>query len=303
MATNALATFNQPLDILPFDPAIGDEVEAAGVAFGDLVETTGMAIAKTQLRLDMNSAATAQALAQTQVDVIAARETIYDDSGNISDQVDHTMKLPLINFIDPVFYEWSHVRLQGQFYAMEVATATEARQKQYTKQSRTGQAGLLVLFGGGQTKNSYSSNTTQTGSESARDTSIGRMRMNSLLRPREDVTVPKPTQVIQGPNIQILQGQFTPNETDGVLQSRQMEVIIQYFTRAGEPIPNKEFSVETGGLSWEYTNPAQRQTDANGTVSITLRRYFADPEADTTPANFIVTVRKGMLNNSTTVQM
>lgn len=303
MANNALTTFNQPLDILPFDPAVGDEVEAAGLAFGDMVETTGQAIAKTQLRLDLNSAATAQALAQTKVDVIAARETIYDDSGNITNQKDHTMKLPLINFIDPVFYEWSHVRLQGQFYAMEVATATEARQKNYTKQDRTGQAGLLVLFGGGRTSSSTTTNEVERSTQSASDTSVGRMRMNSLLKPREDVAVPKPTQVIQGPNILILQGEFTNNENNGVIESRQMEIVIQYFTRSGDPIPNKEFSIESGGLSWEYTNPAQKQTDGDGTVSITLKRFFPDPEADITPVNFIITVRKGMLSNSTTVQM
>ena len=301
MANTQITTASSTLDILPFDPAVGDEIERAGIAFGDLVETTGQAIGATQLRLDLNSAATAQALANTQVDVIAARETIYRDDGTIDDQVDHTMKLPLINFIDPVFYEWSHVRLQGQFYAMEVATAATAHEKRYTKQSRTGQAGLLVLFGGGHTGSSESTNVVDRENTTARDTSIGRMRMNAMLRPRADVSVPKPTQVIQGPNIAILQSEFLPDNTGGFLSARHMELVIQYSTRQGDPIPNKNFSVETNGLTWEYSGA--ELTDADGNLSIVVTRSFVDAEADVTPTNFIITARKGMVSNSITIQM
>jgi hypothetical protein len=301
MENTELTTSSSSLDILPFDPAVGDELDRAGVAFGDLVETTGQAIANTQLRLDLNSAATAQALATTQVDVIAARETTYHDNGTINTQVDHTMKLPLINFIDPVFYEWSHVRLQGQYYAMEVATAAKAHSKRYTKQSRTGQAGLLVLFGGGRTSSRSSTTVIDRESTSARDTSVGRMRMNALLRPRTDVSVPKPTQVIQGPNISILQSEFTPDNTGGFLSARHMEIVIQFSSREGNPIPSKEFSIETNGLTWEYTGA--HVTDADGNVSLSLTRSFVDAEADTTPTDFIVSARKGMVSNSVTVQM
>lgn len=301
MNENELATSSSTLDILPFDPAIDDELDRAGVAFGDLVETTGEAIANTQLRLDLNSAATAQALATTQVDVIAARETTYHDNGSIDSQVDHTMKLPLINFIDPVFYEWSHVRLQGQYYAMEVATATQAKQKNYTRQTRTGQAGLLVFFGGGRTSNRSSSSVVERESTSSRDTSVGRMRMNALLRPREDVSVPKPVQVIQGPNIAILQSEFIADSSGGFLSSRTMEIIIQYTTREGDPIAGKSFSVDTNGLTWQYTSAGI--TDSDGNVSVTLIRNFVDAEADTTPADFIISARKGMVSNSITVQM
>ena len=301
MANTQLMQSSSTLDILPFDPAIADEVGRAGVAFGDLVETTGQAVAATQLQLDLNSAATAQALATTQVDVIAARGTTYRDDGSIDSQIDHTMKLPLINFIDPVFYEWSHVRLQGQFYAMEVANAATAHERRYTKQSSTGQAGLLVLFGGGRTATRSSETVIDRGTTEARDTSIGRMRANAMLRPRTDVSVPKPTQVIQGPNIAILQSEFTPDNTGGFLSARHMELIIQYSTREGNPIPGKEFSVDTGGLTWEYTGA--HVTDADGNVSITLTRSFVDADADTTPTDFVVTARKGLVSNSITVQM
>lgn len=302
MATPQLPVASSRLDILPFDPSVSDEIGRAGVAFGDLVETTGAAVASTQLSLDLNSAATAQALANTQVDVIAVRETIYDDNGGISDQVDHNMKLPLINFIDPVFYEWSHVRLQGQFYAMEIADAATAHQKNYTRQDHTGQSGLLVFFGGGSTGSSSRTTMVDTGRTASRDISIGRMRMNAMLRPRADVSVPKPTQVIHGPNIAILQSEFTPDNTGGFLSARHMEVVIQYSTRQGSPIANKEFSIETSGLTWEYATESH-VTDAEGNVRITLTRSFVDAEADTTPLNFVITARKGLVSNSITVQM
>lgn len=301
MPNTQLPTMSSSLNILPMDPSVGDEIGRAGTAFGDLVQTTGQAIANTQLRLDLNSAATAQALANTQVDVIAVRETIYHDNGTIDEQIDHTMKLPLINFIDPVFYEWSHVRLQGQFYAQEIADAATAHQENFTKQRHSGQAGLLVIFGGGSSGRSQSKTTTDQTRTSSQDTSIGRMRMNALLRPRADVSVPKPTQVIHGPNIAILQSEFVPDNTGGFLSARHMEVVIQFTTRQGAPIANKELSVETSGLTWEYTGA--HTTDAQGNVSIQLTRSFVDADADTTPANFVVTVRKGMVSNSITVQM
>ena len=301
MANTQMTTASSTLDILPYIPDVGDEVDQAGVAFGDLVETTGEAVASTQLRLDLNSAATAQALANTLVDVIAVRETIYNDNGSIDDQVDHTMKLPLINFIDPVFYEWSHVRLQGQFRAMEVATAATAHQKNYTKQTHTGQAGLLVLFGGGSSGKRESTNVIDRSNTTARDTSIGRMRMNALLRPRADVSVPKPTQVIQGPNLAILQSALSDDNTGGFLSARHMDLLIQYTTRQGDPIPGKNFAIETNGLTWEYSGA--EITDADGNLSITVTRTFVDAEADTTPTNFIITARKGMVSNNVTVEM
>ena len=56
------------------DANVSGEISQAGVAFGDLVETTGMAVAETQNRLNTTSADSATALASTQVDVIAVQE-------------------------------------------------------------------------------------------------------------------------------------------------------------------------------------------------------------------------------------
>ena len=42
-------------------------------------------------------------------------------------------------------------------------------------------------------------------------------------------------------------------------------------------------------------------TDASGQIQIELRRDFLDEDADTTPANFIITARIGLVSNSVTI--
>ena len=95
------------------DANVSDELRGAGIAFGTLVERTGAAVAATQLQLDTSSAATASALAATLVNVIAVREQVFRDDGTLDHVTNHVRPLPLISFIDPVFYQWTSVRLQG----------------------------------------------------------------------------------------------------------------------------------------------------------------------------------------------
>ncbi len=97
------------------DANVSDELRGAGIAFGTLVERTGAAVAATQLQLDTSSAATASALASTLVNVIAVRERVFRDDGTLDHVTNHVRPLPLISFIDPVFYQWTSVRLQGEF--------------------------------------------------------------------------------------------------------------------------------------------------------------------------------------------
>ena len=68
------------IDLSPAKDLSG-AMQSAGMSFGRLVAFTGQAVADTQMRLNETGAAMATALATTQVDVIAAQESIYDDSG------------------------------------------------------------------------------------------------------------------------------------------------------------------------------------------------------------------------------
>src|SRR5437868_3103499 len=91
----------------------GADLAGAGNSFGALIKGVGMAVADTQLKLTENSAETTSTLASTLVDVIAVQETDIDDRGNITASKSHVQKLPLLNFVDPAFYNYSRVKIEG----------------------------------------------------------------------------------------------------------------------------------------------------------------------------------------------
>ena len=101
---------------------VSGQLNTAGMAFGDLVRLTGQAVANTQQELNKTAADTTSALATTLVDVIAVQEVEYDDTGTVTGAQTFTQKLPLIDVVDPVLYQWSQVRLQGRFTASQFAT-------------------------------------------------------------------------------------------------------------------------------------------------------------------------------------
>lgn len=303
MSDNPIVPVGQPTLALAANANVADEGKAAGVSFGALVKATGMAVGTTQAALNDNSAATATALATTLVDVIAIQERIYDDLGNVTDAKSHSLKLPLINFIDPVFYQWSRVRLQGYFYAREFASDSSTSSTVTTVSAGGGASFGGFLFGSGR----FNLGTTSTSLdvETSSDTSYGMVRMNALLEPRRDIGIPRPTQVIQGPSLAIIQGEITNVPATGTPDSRTMSLLIEYRKRDGSPIAGKSISIETNGVPWSFdTTPAQ--TDANGQLPLTLKRDFVQPAnpgdpIDTSPQEFVVSARIGLVQNSTTV--
>lgn len=278
---------------------ISDELGQSGAALGTLIQKTGLSVADTQNRLNTSSADSASALAQTVVDVIAVEEKVYDDSGNLDSINTHTRKLPLINFIDPAFYQWSKVRVQGQYYAREFASAQSSGTYSIKQKSGSGHSGFLVLLGGGYNTGTTKATGTERNRSSTADTAVGRMRMNVLLEPRDDVTVPKPRQVVQGPRISMIHGEIADEKTDSVITGRTMSVLIQYNKRDGTPIEGKSISIETNGVPWSYAG--DEQTNDQGQLEIVLRRDFPDPETDTSPKDFILSARIGLVQNSITV--
>lgn len=278
---------------------VTDEINRAGRSFGNLVLTTGKAVAETMKKLNETGAASATALATTLVDVIALQEKVFDDNGNVTDIKTHVQHLPLVNFIDPVFYEWSQVRLQGTFYANEFATASESKVESSSSTGDLAQGGLLLIFGPGYNTGEAQQQTTKVDSNSDSDISFGNVRMNALLQPRTDIGVPKPTQVIQGPRLAIIHGAITDIKSGEILTAREMSVLIQYHRRGGAPIEGKSISVETPGVAWSFVGA--QVTDASGNLEIKLRREFIDEDADTTQKDFVVTARIGIVQNNSKV--
>lgn len=287
------------LDVTPAD--VSDELGRAGAAFGDLVRLTGKAVADTQRKLNKTGAATTSALASTLVDVIAVTETIYDEDGTLTESKSHTLKLPLITFVDPVVYEWSEVRLQGRFFARELGTASGSSSSSGSSSDGSGQAGIGIVFGFGYTSFGSRRNSVESEVNANQDLSMGELRMSADLRPRRDIGVPKPREAMQGPQLAILPGEIQDVAAAGANPAqRTMTVTFQYFKRDGSPIQGRQLAIETDGVPWDFDGGANA-TDAAGKLSIKLRRVFLDPEADTSPEDVVVTGRKGLVNNSTTV--
>jgi len=283
------------------DASVSDEIARAGLGLGELIKTTGLAVAETQNRLNETGANTATALAETLVDVIAVEEKVYLDDGTLDSSASRTLdqKLPLITFIDPVFYQWTNVRLQGRFTASEFATDNSVHSDySYSSKSRS-QAGLFLILGGGFNSSQKTSGSQDMTTETYSDYSYGQMRMNTLLQPREDIGIPKPNQAIQGPRLSLIQGEIADVMDGGRISARTMSMIVQYNRRNGSPISGKAISIETNGVSWSYTG--DQETNASGQTEILLRREFLDEEADTTPIDIIVSARIGMVQNNVTV--
>lgn len=286
---------------LPGTADVSDELKRSGMSFGKLVEFTGQAVADTQLKLNQTGATMASVLATTQVDVIAVQESIYDDDGNLDESKTFTRKLPLINFIDPVFYEWTAVRLQGQFWAREMVTSNESSSSSFSSSSGSGNAGLGIIFGVGFMADSFSSSKVDTNVDTTSDRSFGHVRASALLQPKRDIGVPAPRQVVRGPSLSVVAGEIQDQIVGGKIVSRTMSALLELRKRDGTAISGKAISIETDGAPWTFTTPGAETTDANGQVAITLRRDFLGDTPDTAPKDIILSARLGMVSNSTTL--
>lgn len=311
----------------PGSTDVAQDLMAAGNDFGALMVSIGTAVGITQQKLTETSADTAKKMASTLVDVIAVQETIYDEDGNPTDSLTFKQKLPLINFVDPVFYEYPQVRVQGEFWVDDFSTESSASSNVSASKSGFGLGlvfntdGAAFALGGGSASGSVSTNVHTT---SDRDVSIGRMRMNARIAPT-GLTVPKPLQIVRGPSLSVIEGAITRNNgANNKPASVTMSLTIHLAKRDGTPINGQPLSIDTGGTLWDY-NPADVTTDPNhpndkvmpktgdgsagaGNVRIILTRVYEQPlpddpnqDPDTTPQPVIVTARLGLITNSTTV--
>ncbi len=277
---------------------VSGQLSTAGMAFGDLVRLTGQAVADTQQKLNKTAADSTSALAKTLVDVIAVQEVDYDDNGTVTGSKTFTSQLPLIDVVDPVLYQWSQVRLQGRFTASQFATSSSSDTHTNSSTDSSGQAGVLLIFGGGYNNFQWDDSQTHVDSNFRLESSVGLMRMNAILEPRHDIGVPKPRQAVVGPQISIDAGPIA--DVGNPATSRTMEVVVTYLKADGTPISGKELSIDTAGVGWSYKG-GQTTTDGTGALTVVLTRQFVGDTPDRTPVDFVVSVRKGIVGESTTV--
>jgi len=294
---------------------LASNLQSAGMSFGQLVASTGQAVADTQMRLNTTGAAMATALATTQVDVIAAQESIYDDEGHLHEARTFTRKPPLVTFIDPVFYEWTAVPLQGEFYASGFSGSANVTATTQTETKKPGSGAFGFIFGANKvdtqtntTTVTAGATTVTAGATTTQERSFGRVRASALLQPKRDIGVPPPRQVVRGPSLNVVAGEIKDVLDGTVLQARTMAVLIELRRADGSAIADKAIAIDTDGAPWSYTDEAAVVTDAQGRLALTLRRDFlagaggaAAAALDTAPKDVILSARLGLVSNSTSL--
>ena len=277
---------------------VSGQLSTAGMAFGDLVRLTGAAVASTQQQLNKTAADSTSALAKTLVNVIAVQEVDYDDDGTVTDTHTFMSQLPLIDVVDPVLYQWSQVQLQGRFTASQFAASSSTDTTSSSASSGNGQAGVMLFLGGGYNNFQVDNSSTSLDTNFRVESSVGLMRMNAILEPRHDIGVPKPRQAVVGPQISIDAGPIA--DVGNPATSRTMEVVVTYLKADGTPIAGKELSIDSAGVGWSYKGGVTT-TDGTGALTIVLTRQFVGDTPDRTPVDIVVSVRKGIVGESTTV--
>jgi hypothetical protein len=289
---------------------VTDAVRKAGMSFAKLIETTGLAVAESSRHLNEVGAASTSALATTLVDVIAVQVNAYDDNGNLTaDSRTITSKLPLINFIDPVFYEWSRVRLQGRFQATEFVASTEGTVSVETQTGSSANVGLFMgLLGSGGRTSSRRGFSSGFDVDTVRESSFGNIRASAMLKPKTDIGVPKPRQLIDAPSLGILVGANLPDEVVGETTTVRKAVTIIAFKRDGTANADKvlPLSIDVQGAMWAFDDPdTATETDGEGRVFITLSRILpvkaGESAPDRTPVDVTVTARLGLVSSTTVV--
>ena len=292
---------------------VNGATKQAGLAFGKLIETTGLAVADSQRQLNDVGAASTTALAAQLVDVIAAQVNAFDDDGNLDATGSQTItqKLPLINFIDPVFYEWAQVRLQGLFFASEFDASAETSSSSVGGGASVSNSGIGFLLGRGRNSSTFGVRGSSSEVDTSFEQSFGHIRASALLQPKTDIGVPKPRQLIDAPSLAVIVGPDVDDATEpGV---RRKKAVIQCNKRdgsaqdAGKALP---LSIEVAGALWAFdpTTPADEgKTEAGGGVRILLKRVLPVPAGaalpDATPVDVTVVARMGIVSTTTVMRI
>lgn len=318
----------------------GTQINAAGMAFGQLIHHVGEAVADTQRQLNETTAQTALALAEATIDVIAARQRTYHDDGTLDAETNLVMKMPLASYVDVVSHEVSQVHIQGVFQATGFQSSSSSTTEttlgsSYAQlhigaplagpstSSALAQGATAVASGatGGFRSGYETTTTTSVAAGSASESSYGQMRMNAEIRPRADVGVPRPSQVVRGPLLSLTPvaqpDGWEVEKTGETVTARRAAIMIHYRKRGedgeGAPIVGRSFAIEAPGLYWtvcdatgvaatESTIEALRQTDADGRMYLLVRRDLS-ADADRAPRPFAVTARIGMVNTTVVVSL
>lgn len=293
---------------------ITDEVKDIGPAFGNFVESVGMAVAKAQAELDKTLRETAKMLSEQTIDVIAVWEQqLSDSTGEMEQGFAKKEKMPLINYIMPTAYQWSRVYLEADMKVSEFNADHGFNIQQKSHNFNANARASYGLFGGfsagGGMSYGYNSSDTNVHSSASIDTAAGNVRMEATLEPRGDIQVPRPYVVQKGPRLKVYIQDVKPIETADpndankkIITGREATLKVELRKANGDPNTNKNIEFRVDQPLVTFSTPNGTKTNPDGEVTLILKREGAafDPAK---PMPVAVRVWFGLVSELVGVQM
>ena len=259
---------------------VGDELLGLAPAFGDVLESVGMAVAESQAALDKGLVETAKKLSETKVKVVTEVIQNLDDDGlpNIEDTEIVTNEVALINYITPTVHEWKNVSLAMDFSVGELSAERgvtfEQKQSSFgvSGGGRWGFGGWFNVGGG------YSKTSTEVESEYEADWARGQVRVDAMLAPREVEGFPVPAEVTIGPQIYLAFGSINETVADDVVTERSVDVLVKVLKDSGAANPDAPIEIDSPyPVSFETTGGfTDNTTNSKGEVKFTVKRELTN---------------------------
>jgi len=294
---------------------ITDELEKGGPALGAFLKATGLAVADSQKALDASFRETAEMLSKQQVDVIAVFEQIIDDDGNMDAGIPKIQKLPLINYVMPVGYEFSRIYLEADMNVQEfnAAKGMNIKGKSTSVGVKAGfKAGMFGASGGASTAISHSNFSRELDTSLAQDTAAGSLHIEATLEPRDEIALPSPLILQKGPKLALrmtsrstINGADPGGGADIPVIGRQaiFEIVLKKTDGAANGGKDVDISISDPLVELEANTTT---TDTNGMIPFTLKRQWGvlgDGEKAPDPVDVIVRVTFGVVVDSASVAM
>jgi hypothetical protein len=288
---------------------VTDELEKGGPAFGAFVKAVGLAVADAQSKLDETLVATAKALSDTQIEVIAIFEQEIDNDGNMTAGKPLVQKLPLVNYLMPTAYQWTRVYLQADMKVKEFNGSNGFNIKGSSSSFSAGVQANYGLSGFGASGSvNYASRNFSTSTEAsvAQDEAAGSLHMEATLEPRADIQLPRPFILQKGPRLKVTAGSredIKNAETPPKIIGRQITLTAELRDKGNNALANKQLDYKIGNplLNYEATNGGK--TDNDGKMTITIKREGGAFDAKKPPEAVVVNVWLGLINEQVVINI
>ncbi len=292
---------------------VTDEIAKGGPAFGTFLKSVGLAVAESQKALDDDLIATAHALSDQQIEVIAVFEQqLQDSDGLMAAGVTHVQKLPLVNYLMPTAYNFSRVFLQADMKVQEFNAANGFNIKgSSTSVSASAKAsyGLGGFGASGGASFGYSTFNRSGEVSVAQDSAAGSIHMEATLEPRADIQLPRPFVLQKGPRLQVridTSGDIAdPNDAAKPSIGRQIALKAKLLDTKSQPLGAKTLDVTISDP--QFNRDTVLPTDAvTGETTITIKNQWgAGKPAGQEPQRkqALVTVSFGLVSQAIPISL